>query len=107
VLFRSAILAKSTETYVSSISIFEIASKQMTEVIDKHHEIITTKLGINRYDIRNQYDGRATITLDYDQFYKLVWAFQALARHEEHAQQLENERRQKAYEESQQEAVNA
>lgn len=86
----------------------EIESKKMAEVIDKHHELITTKLGINRYDIRNQYDGIVSITLNTDQLYKLVWAFQALARHEEHAQRLETERRQRAYEESQtQETVNA
>jgi len=84
----------------------QIESKKMNEIIDKHHELITTRLGIRQWDIRNQYDGRATITLDTDQMYKLVWAFQALKRHEEHAQQLENERRQKAYEESQ-ELVNA
>lgn len=85
----------------------EIASKQMTELIDKHHELITNKLDIKKWDIHNNYDGRATITLDYDQFHRLVWAFQALNRHEEQARLDEQARIQKAYEESQQEVVNA
>jgi len=86
----------------------EIESKKMSEVIDKHAELITTKLDINKYDIRNNYDGRATITLNTDQLYKLVWAFQALNRHEEHSQRLEAERLAKAYEETQtEEVVNA
>jgi hypothetical protein len=84
----------------------EIESKQIAELMDKHSELITSRIQIQSYDIRNNYDGRATITLNSDQFRNLVWAFQALGRHEEHAQQRETERRQKAYEETQ-EAVNA
>jgi hypothetical protein len=84
----------------------EIASTRVEGLINKHAEIIVERLKINRYDIRNNYDGRATITLTAEQLQTLVWEFQALTRHEEHAQRLETERLAKAYEESQ-EVVNA
>lgn len=84
----------------------EIASTKVEGLITKYGEVITSRLDIQTYDIRNQYDGRATITLNADQFQKLVWTFQALDRHEEYAQAREAERLRKAYEESQQE-VNA
>jgi hypothetical protein len=84
----------------------EIASTRVEGLINKHAELITERIKIDRYDIRNNYDGRAVITLNADQLQELVWAFQALNRHEEHAQRLETERLRKAYEESQ-ETVNA
>lgn len=84
----------------------QIASTQISGLIEKHHELITKRMDINYYDIRNQYDGRATITLNADQLQKLIWAFQSLNRHEEHAQARETERLRKAYEETQ-ETVNA
>jgi hypothetical protein len=84
----------------------QIASTRVEGLINKHAEIITQRIKIDRYAIRNNYDGKAVITLTADQLQELVWAFQALARHEEHAQRLEAERIQKAYEESQ-ETVNA
>ena len=83
-----------------------IASTQIEGLITKYHEVITERIGIGYYDIRNQYDGRATITLNADQLQKLIWAFQALNRHEDYAKEQERIRIQKAYEESQQE-VNA
>lgn len=84
----------------------QIASTRVEGLINKHHEVISSRIKIDRYDIRNNYDGKAVITLNADQLQSLVWAFQALDRHEEHAQRLETERLRKAYEESQ-ETVNA
>lgn len=79
----------------------QIASTQVEGLIKTHHELITNRLDINFYDIRNQYDGKATITLNADQFNKLIWAFQALNRHEDYAKEQERIRLQKAYEQSQ------
>jgi hypothetical protein len=79
----------------------QIAATKMEGLIKNYGGIINKRIGLESYTIRNQYDGRATITLNTDQFSELVWAFQALDRHEEHAQRQEAERLAKAYEESQ------
>lgn len=79
----------------------QIASTRVEGLINKHAELITERIKIERYDIKNTYDGRATITLNADKLQELIWAFQALNRHEEYAQARETERLRKAYEESQ------
>lgn len=84
----------------------QIASTQIEGLLTKHTELITSRIDISQFDIRNQYDGRATITLNADQLQKLIWAFQSLNRHEEYAQAREADRLRKVYGESQQE-VNA
>lgn len=84
----------------------QIASTQIEGLLTKHTELITSRIDISQFDIRNQYDGRATITLNADQLQKLIWAFQSLNNHEEYAQAREADRLRKAYEESQLE-VNA
>lgn len=75
----------------------EIASTKINELITRHQELIASRIDIQTYDIRNNYDGKAILTLSADQLQKLVWAFQSLDRHEEYAQQRETERRQQAY----------
>lgn len=84
----------------------QIASTQIEGLIKNHTELITKRIDIKSYDIRNNYDGKAVITLDAKQFQNLVWAFKRLERQDEQSRLDEQARIQKAYEESQQE-VNA
>jgi hypothetical protein len=78
----------------------QIESTKMLNLIERHHETVTKRLEMNRYDIYNNYDGKATITFNTKQFDRLISAFQALDRHERHAQQQEAERLQAQYLES-------
>jgi hypothetical protein len=83
----------------------QIATTKIEGIIKAHAEVITKRLEIKYYDIRNTYDGKATITLTAQSLQELVRAFQSLDRYEEQAERERAERQ--AEWEREREAVNA
>lgn len=73
----------------------QIASTQIEGLIKANSELIAKRLDIKSYDIRNTYEGRATITLNASQFQRLVWDFKSLERHDE-AERIEQQKRYEA-----------
>lgn len=82
-----------------------IKSKEMEELIESKHALITERLKVNRYDLRNNYDGRAVLTLEIEHLRNLCWDLERLARYEKQAELDEQARREKAYLDSLAEAV--
>jgi hypothetical protein len=74
-----------------------IKSKEIEELIESKHALITERLKVRRWDLRNNYDGKAVLTLEVEHLRNLCWDLERLARYEEQFEKEEAERREKAY----------
>lgn len=78
-----------------------IKAKEMEQMIEDKHALISERLKVSRWDLRSLYDGRATLTLNTEQLRRLAWDLERLARLDKQAELDEQARIQKAYEETQ------
>lgn len=75
-----------------------IKSKEVQQIIDERHELFTERLGINKYNLSNRYNGKVEIELTLDQFKSLAVALANLKWYERQAE-LRAEEERKAREE--------
>lgn len=73
----------------------QIASTQIEALIKANHELIEKRLGIKYYEIKSNYEGKATITVSAKQLQALTIDLRSLERYEE-AERLEQQKRYEA-----------
>lgn len=73
----------------------QIANTQIEALIKANHELIKKRLGVGYYEIRSNYEGKATMTLNAKQLQSLTIDLRSLERYEE-AERLEQQKRYEA-----------